>query len=156
MKSETTLGFSLDICKQKCYFTLTTETKTVHSTRHCLKKSYCAIFDRVMRHAFCCVEHEGSNSCLLILWQNFIKEKKKINKWGFLIYEEMKKNPCKLIYNSAMCFLDTLKFWIKFYAIQHWLDQRSMISVDNTLIYKNMNERELAREFLFSRAKIKP
>lgn len=68
MKSETTLGFSLCICKQKCYFTLTTETKTVHSTRHCLekkriKKGYCAIFDRVMRHAFCCVEHEGSNSC---------------------------------------------------------------------------------------------
>lgn len=68
MKSETTLGFALCICKQKCHFTLTTETITVHSTRHCLKrnnkkKSYCAIFDRVMRHAFCCVEHEGSNSC---------------------------------------------------------------------------------------------
>lgn len=48
-----------------------------------------------------------------------LSKRKKINKWGFLIYEEMKKKPCKLIYNSAMCFLDTLKFWIKFYARPH-------------------------------------
>lgn len=79
----------------------------------------------------------------------FYQREKKINKWGFLIYEEMKKKPCKLIYNSAMCFLDTLKFWIKFYARPHWLDQRSMVSIGNTLINKNMNERELAREFFF-------
>lgn len=40
---------------------------------------------------------------------------------GILDLRGKEKKPYKLIYNSAMCFLDTctLKFWIKFYARQH-------------------------------------